>query len=762
MKKKKRYSQESKPLKNMAKQRDDAPRYPEWMEVGLAFLLKFERFFRDIGGILLLTLGALTLFSLIGLTSGVWLTPWAELLQRWLGWGSLFVVAVFGVAGLFLMQKQQEPLNSKDWRRVVWLEVAAFAELALMSLLTGNSLAEAEAGRGGGLVGWGVVEFLGIVLKPLPEFIAGLVRFLILLILFGMGAMSGFGLFGKVLQWLEGSLADAPAVEELLKQEQPAVVIGGADSSEGTKSDENVRRRKKPYIPPEFRKQFKMEDNPVDVKADLLERDDRLPSLDLLMDGESVKPDQRHINQTAGLIEKTLADFGIPAKVVGYKVGPTITQFAVEPGYLDRSGAQKSDDQKQKVRVAQISGLRRDLALALSAERLRIQAPVPGRSYIGIEVPNKKSLVVRLRPILETHTFHQLNSPLAIALGRDVSGMPLVTDLSRMPHLLIAGTTGSGKSVCIAAITACLLMNNTPEDLRIVMIDPKMVELVRFNGLPHLYGKVETKLDRISGVLRWVVMEMQQRYKLLEELRARNIESFNRKVKRRKEYEHMPRIVVLIDELADLMMSAAEQTEATIVRLAQMARAVGIHLVVATQRPSTDVVTGLIKANFPARLSFAVASGVDSRVILDMGGAESLLGRGDLLFLHPESSAPVRAQGAMISDKEIENIISYWQQTWNPEEIERAADDAPWEPMLEEQAMLSDKDSLVLDAIELVKETGRASTSMMQRRLRIGYPRAARLMDELEELGVVGPSRGGGREREVLVDSNGNPEDEEE
>ena len=404
------------------------------------------------------------------------------------------------------------------------------------------------------------------------------------------------------------------------------------------------------------------------------------------------------------------------------------------------------EDNRQKVRVSQIAALQRDLALALSAQRLRIQTPVPGRSYVGIEVPNKISSVVRLRPILETEAFYKLNSPLAVALGRDVSGQAVTADLARMPHVLIAGTTGSGKSVCIAALTICLAMNNTPEDLRLVMIDPKMVELVRFNGLPHLYGKVETDLERIGGVLRWTVAEMQQRYKLLEDLRARDIESYNRKVRRRKDYKAMPRIVVMIDELADLMMNAGEVTEATIVRLAQMARAVGIHLVVATQRPSTDVVTGLIKANFPARMSFAVASGIDSRVILDTPGAEALLGRGDMLFLSPDGGAPVRSQGVIISDQEIENVISYWQQAWTGKE-----EASPWEQMMADEEVLSDRDGLLDRAIDLVRETGRASASMFQRQLRVGYPRAARLMDELEDHGIVGPSRGGGREREILI-----------
>ncbi|NTW19068.1 MAG: DNA translocase FtsK, partial [Nostocales cyanobacterium W4_Combined_metabat2_030] len=310
--------------------------------------------------------------------------------------------------------------------------------------------------------------------------------------------------------------------------------------------------------------------------------------------------------------------------------------FAVQPGFIKKPGSDEEDVQQMKVRVAQIAALETDLTLALSAERLRIEAPVPGKPYVGIEVPNLRTSMVRLRPILETESFYKVNSSLAIALGRDVSGQPLVADLSRMPHLLIAGATGSGKSVCITSIAACLAMNNAPEDLRLVMIDSKMVELLRFNGLPHLFGKVETDIQRILGVLRWVVVEMEHRYRLLESVHARDLNAYNRKLSRRKDgVPPLPRIVVIIDELADLMMSAPDQTEHNLVRLAQMARATGIHLVVATQRPSTDVVTGLIKANFPARISFSMASSVDSRVILDTGGAETLLGRGDMLFMNP-------------------------------------------------------------------------------------------------------------------------------
>jgi S-DNA-T family DNA segregation ATPase FtsK/SpoIIIE len=519
---------------------------------------------------------------------------------------------------------------------------------------------------------------------------------------------------------------------------------------ESSLSPDKSKKKKRTRLPPQFRKQFRLpakEERPASAPP----RDDRLPPLKLLVGGRTSRPDERNINLTAGLIEKTLDEFGIPAKVIGFQVGPTVTQFAVKPGYIEKNGPE-GESKQQKVRVSQISALSRDLALALSAERLRVQAPVPGRPYIGIEVPNIRSALVRLRPVLETEAFHRIDSPLAIALGRDVSGQPVVADLAAMPHLLIAGTTGSGKSVCIAALTTCLVMNNTPEDLRLVMIDPKMVELVRFNGLAHIYGKVETDLERILGVLRWVTVEMDQRYKLLEETRSRNIDTYNRKMRRRKGGQPLPRLVVMIDELADLMMSAPDQTEHSLVRLAQMARATGIHLVMATQRPSTDVVTGLIKANFPARMSFAVASSVDSRVILDLAGAETLLGNGDMLFLPPESAHPIRAQGVIITDQEIEKVITYWQENYQVEDEQKP----PWEEMLEREADLAERDELIEEAIELVQETQRASTSMIQRQLRVGYPRAARIMDELEELGIVGPAVSGGRDRDVLID----PEEE--
>ncbi|HET7143254.1 MAG TPA: DNA translocase FtsK, partial [Anaerolineales bacterium] len=549
-----------------------------------------------------------------------------------------------------------------------------------------------------------------------------------------------FGLWEKLEAWLLHIAGEAPAV--VLSTPTPDAV----EHKDVSFEKKSMPRKKTQPMPAEFRTSFKSKDMKDEKSARAPARGEDLPPLQILLAESSVRADDRTINQTAGLIMKTLSEFGIPATVIGYRVGPAVTQFAVQPGFIKKPGTDEEDALQMKVRVAQIASLEKDIALALSAQRLRIEAPVPGKAYVGIEVPNTHSSVVRLKTLLESDAFYKIGAPLAVALGRDVSGQPLIADLSRMPHLLIAGATGSGKSVCVTSIAACLAMNNTPEDLRLVMIDSKMVELIRFNGLPHLYGKVETNIERILGVLRWVVVEMEHRYRLLESAHARDLEAYNRKVTRKAEGKALPRIVVLIDELADLMMSAPDVTEHNLVRLAQMARATGIHLVIATQRPSTDVVTGLIKANFPARLAFAVASGIDSRVILDYTGAETLLGRGDMLFLNPEVGNPVRAQGVMVTDMEIERIISHWQKN-----SDTPVDDAPpWEKLLQEPGEGED-DGLIEQAISIVRSSQRASASLLQRRLRVGYPRAARLLDQLEEMGIVGPSLGGGKERDVLV-----------
>jgi S-DNA-T family DNA segregation ATPase FtsK/SpoIIIE len=407
-----------------------------------------------------------------------------------------------------------------------------------------------------------------------------------------------------------------------------------------------------------------------------------------------------------------------------------------------------------KVRVSQIAALQKDLTLSLAAPRLRIEAPVPGRSVVGIEVPNETTSLVRLRPILESPAFYKLNAPLAVGLGRDVSGAPVAVDLAKLPHLLIAGTTGSGKSICINAFVTCLVLNNTPDKLRLVMIDPKKVEFIRFNGLPHLIGKVEVEADRAVGVLRWLTAEMDRRYELFAQASARNLGGYNRKAGRGKQLQ-LPHIMVFIDELADLMHTYPGDVERTLCRLAQMARATGIHLAVATQRPSTDVITGLIKANFPARLSFSVASGTDSRVILDSVGAEHLLGKGDMLFLSPDASGPVRVQGVFVNDTEVEQVTEHWSRTM-PDFVPQPA---PWESLIAKYALLDETDSLLEAAVELAQKHDNISTSFLQRRLRLGYPRAARLMQHLFEMGLVDDPQGGGKTRRTLVDEDDDPID---
>jgi S-DNA-T family DNA segregation ATPase FtsK/SpoIIIE len=707
----------------------------------------------DLLGILLFTAAFILLLGFFQVTSGALITPLVNFLTRWFGLGRFLVVIAMIAIGLQVIHWRKQPLQRISLGRILAFECAVFFFLALVSIANGGGIADVEAGHDpGGILGWGIGEIFRTTIGPTAGFL--IVSALLIVCL-----MAAFRLMPRLESAVQAELGELSMLEETFGSQSASVKVPvPAVLPKKQVRDQEQAPKISPSLPAEFRKSF----NPPDIADETpdlpVERSPDLPPLDLLIVGESFKPDKRTINMTAGLIEKTLDEFGIPARVVGFRSGPTVTQFAVEPGYID-----KADDDRQKIRVSQISSLQKDLALALSAERLRIEAPVPGKSYVGIEIPNPNSTDVQLRSLLESEAFSRVNSPLALALGRDVSGRAVISDLATMPHLLIAGTTGSGKSVCITALTACLVMNNTPDDIKLAMIDPKRVELMRFNGLPHLMGNVETEIERILGILRWATTEMDFRYKLLEKARARNIDAYNRKLEHQKKRK-LPKIVILIDELADLMMSAPDQTEHAIIRLAQKSRAVGIHLILATQRPSIDVVTGLIKANFPTRISFAVASSIDSRVILDTGGAETLLGKGDMLFLHPEFGLPQRAQGVIVTDKELNRIIRWWQKqtTEKTASVLERYDDSeapPWEDQVGEDDETNGDDLLVQEAIELIKSEGHASASFLQRQLRIGYPRAARLVDQLEEMGIIGPSQGGGRERKILIDFN---EDEDE
>jgi S-DNA-T family DNA segregation ATPase FtsK/SpoIIIE len=476
-------------------------------------------------------------------------------------------------------------------------------------------------------------------------------------------------------------------------------------------------------------------------------RPSTLPSYDLL------KPDSGQygsvdVESLQAAIEGTLSDFGVPVSVVHVESGPTVTQFGVEPLYTEQSG------KRRKVRVNRIVNLADDLALALAAPSVRIEAPVPGRPYVGIEVPNTVKAMVSMRGIMESGALRQ-GGKLMLALGRDTSGAPVVMDLTRAPHLLIAGATGSGKSVCINTIIMSLLMQHGPESLKFIMVDPKMVELPGYNGIPHLIGKVITDVNQVMGALTWLLLQMEDRYKQFREVGVRNIDAYNELARQRKRgadaLEPMPYMVLIIDELADLMMTVAEDIERQICRLAQMARATGIHLILATQRPSADVVTGLIKANFPSRIAFAVSSSIDSRVILDTPGAEQLLGRGDMLLMRSDSAKLARVQGCFVADEEIHQVVEFWKAS-APTDNQPVV--PPWNGLMDQH---DQEDEMLKDAIDVLRGMRTCSTSMLQRKLRIGYPKAARLMEQLEDQGIVGPDMGGGQGREVLL-----KEDEEE
>jgi S-DNA-T family DNA segregation ATPase FtsK/SpoIIIE len=474
-----------------------------------------------------------------------------------------------------------------------------------------------------------------------------------------------------------------------------------------------------------------------------------LPPIDILDKPAEVSLDKEDMEQRARLIEEALASYGVEARVVQVNIGPTVTQFGVEPGWdrkykeVREKGKNGSYETKleevsrTRVRVERITSLANDLALALAAPSIRIEAPVPGAPVVGIEVPNTVFGSVSLRSAIESAAFQRIKarSKLALALGKGAGGEAAAADLTRMPHLLIAGATGSGKTVCLNSIICCLVLHNSPDDIRFIMIDPKRVELVTFNGVPHLLAPVVVDTDKAIKALRWLNQEMDNRYRRFAEVGARNIEGYN---KDRSPGEGLPYLVLIIDELADLMMTAFDEVEHTLCRLAQLARATGIHLVVATQRPSVDVVTGLIKANFPTRISFAVTSQVDSRTILDMVGAEKLLGRGDMLYMPTEASKPKRLQGCFVSDAEIERLVYFWGNQRQLKVSTVDFDEVAERPLGTPGLVGAPPDPLWEEAKRLAQEHKHISTSFLQRRLRIGYPRAARLMEALQQAGLVG------------------------
>ena len=472
------------------------------------------------------------------------------------------------------------------------------------------------------------------------------------------------------------------------------------------------------------------------------DEDYEFPPIELLAEGEKkgVKGGKKAVADTATKLQKTLYSFGVSAKVENVSVGPAITRYELKPA--------------EGVRVSKIANLADDIALNLAAETIRIEAPIPGKQAVGIEVPNKENEIVPLRDIIDCDAFKNHKSKLAFALGKDVAGNEVVTDIAKMPHVLIAGATGSGKSVCINTLIASIIYKAKPSEVKLVMVDPKVVELSVYNGIPHLLIPVVTDPKKAAGALAWAVQEMVNRYSLFASKNVRDIKGYNAALEEEGGGHKLPQIVIIIDELSDLMMVSPKDVEDSICRLAQMARAAGMHLVIATQRPSVDVITGIIKANIPSRIAFAVSSQVDSRTILDMAGAEKLLGKGDMLFYPSGAPKPTRIQGAFISDKEVEKLVDFIKHNgeakYNDEILKQIESANSTDKEIDSEEEDDDTDPLLMEAIDVVVETGQASTSFIQRRFKVGYARAGRIIDQMEERGIISGFQGS-KPREVLM-----------
>jgi S-DNA-T family DNA segregation ATPase FtsK/SpoIIIE len=745
---------------------------------------------REIVALLLALFGAITLLSLFGI-GGALSSPWAQWLRAFVGWGAYVLALAVLVAAFGLLRREENVFDEFPipWARIVAFEILFAAVLGLLHLYFASddraALQLAERGDAGGYLGWAIASVASLYLGNIFAALAlGLIALLTLRFVFDLTPVAN--VVNRALNALKPAPVNAPVAKARVRPSPPAPLptVGEGriplrqlplpqpttetDAAGNGHAPPKVIDEKKapPPVPPRAsilnfgRKPAHAKAAPPKPtwdpllaipRAKMLERLGNLPALDLLNTTADAEYAQTTAKDKAHTIEQTLDHFGIPAKVIDINAGPTITQFAVEPGFVERRGLD-GQVRNRKVPVSRILSLSNDLALALAAAPIRIEAPVPGRSYVGIEVPNEQIALVSLRGVMESDTYKKLQpkAKLEFALGRDVSGAPAVADLAAMPHLLVAGATGSGKSVCINSIIACMLIAHSPDELRLIMVDPKRVELVNYNGIPHLIGPVITDVQQVVPALKWAVQLMDARFKEFSKEQTRNIEAYNAKMDKTRG-NRLPYVMIIIDELADLMLAAPDETEKLITRLAQMARATGVHLVLATQRPSVDVVTGLIKANFPARISFAVTSSVDSRVVLDSPGAEKLLGKGDMLFMAPDSSKLARLQGCFVSDEELARLVKHWRDLQEEfDYIERA----PWDEMSassDGDGKSSPNDELVDKATELILKTNTATISFLQRKLGIGYPRAARLMDQLEELGVVGPDEGNGKPRAILI-----------
>ncbi len=777
----------------------------------------------EVVGFALIVFGVLSFISLYIAADALVAVTWADMLTALFGDGAIFVAGTLSTFGIALWLPKAGIRLRFSSARMLALEIIFLSLLAVLHLSNSDSelRALARAGQGGGLIGWGLsYPFYWILGRP-----AALTFFTILI---GLCTVLAVGLrrrhiasvltrFGGKLQLFSQlsaredetlpeddpsrsiyqRLAESPAYRAQIMRIRPTPAKAPAQASADHHSapepengiarirsgrsnsqerQDEVEASDENTAPPAATAQSQQdaagkpkqespapssELAPADTAANAAPGNqyqwfDSLPSIDCLTAQPLILPAEAEVKHKAMLIQNTLLEFDLETTVIDVQVGPTVTRYALQPHKKDGS---------DRIRMSRIASYARDLSLALAAKRLRLETPVPGTKYMGIEVPNKEPGIVALRNVMESEEYQKdragAGEPLLIPLGRNVTGEPVSIDLAQMPHLLIAGATGAGKSVCMGAIATALLMQCSPDELQLVMLDPKMVELSRFDGIPHLLGPVELDHARIIGVLRWCTQEMDRRYKLLEASGARNIKMYNEAQLAKGDLtQTLPYLVILVDEIGDLMLSNPDETERALTRLAQMARAVGMHMVIATQRPSVDVITGLIKANFPSRVAFSVASGADSRVIIDRSGAEQLLGSGDMLFLSANAAEPQRIQGCFVSEDDVRVVVKHWREAQAQKQgagTAPAKAAVPWEHGLKQHQFISDTDPMLEDALKLLVKSGEASASLIQRRLGLGYPRAARIMDLLEDLGAVGEEIGGGRSRKVIIPADVDP-----
>ncbi|SFG48773.1 DNA translocase FtsK [Desulfotomaculum arcticum] len=714
----------------------------------------------EISGIVLLSVAILTLLSVLSPASGLVAKYLNSLLMKLAGEGRYLIPVLLATFGFRLLLRKEKVKVQVDLRGAL---IIALVILTLLHFSVPREyiLKAGLTGDGGGVIGAAVYFLLLKAFGVFGMYIVLLTLFLVGLLLLTNQSIAEIGkkIVQKIAEILKKTiiLIDNFLFTDAEEEQETPIIIDSKDGDiagsgslviEEINDDEPVPVEKKSnvvyYRPPHSQShpggKESTQDSQCDVetsvepaKAEELSKDSYvLPPLSLLTRPvrSKVNKNNKDITENVKKLEETLGSFGIRAKVTRVSRGPAITRYEVQP--------------PPGVKVSRIVGLADDIALSMASPDVRIEAPIPGKAVVGIEVPNKEIATVYLRELVETDEFQNVPSHLTVALGKDIAGVPVVDDLTRMPHLLIAGATGAGKSVCLNTLLAGILFKSTPMQTKFLIIDPKMVELSVFNGIPHLVSPVVTNPKKAATSLRWAVKEMEYRYELFAAAGVRDIVRYNKYI-REQGKDALPLLVVVIDELADLMMVAPADVEDAICRLAQMARAAGIHLVVATQRPSVDIITGLIKANIPSRVSFAVSSQIDSRTILDMGGAEKLLGRGDMLFYPVGATKPIRVQGAYLSDREVELLVQHWKKQAGPKY------DEGLDHQVKQISEPADaEDDLLAQAVKIFLETGHASISLLQRRLHIGYARAARLIDIMEKKGYVGGYEGS-RPRAVLI-----------